>query len=142
MKPKLLSAGMVVVRWIGGEPSYLLLRAYNFWDFPKGQAEPGEDLLQTAQREVKEETSLAELNMRWGPTCRETPVYGKGKVARYYLAECREGEVLLPVNPELGRPEHHEYKWLPYHEARRRLVDRLKPILDWAHGRVAGEVQA
>jgi 8-oxo-dGTP pyrophosphatase MutT (NUDIX family) len=126
------SAGFVVLRQRLGEPRYLLLRCYDYWDFPKGEAEPGEPPLQTAIREVTEETSLRDLQFSWGEQFHETAAYGKGKVARYYLAESPAGEVALPINPELGRPEHHEFRWMSYPQARQRLNDRLRAVLDWA----------
>ncbi|HVS02187.1 MAG TPA: NUDIX hydrolase, partial [Thermoanaerobaculia bacterium] len=67
---------------------------------------------------------------------RETPPYARGKVARYYLAAAPSGEVSLPVSGELGRPEHHEFRWLSRDQAQRLLGERLCPILDWAHRRV------
>jgi len=36
------------------------------------------------------------------------------------------------VNAELGRPEHDEFRWLPYQEARALLSPRLIPILEWS----------
>lgn len=132
MKNYILSAGIIVVRFIDHLPHYLLLRVFNYWDFPKGEVEKGEDPLKTAIRELREETSLEHLTFRWGHDFRETPPYGKGKVARYYLAESSKGEVFLPVDPVLRRPEHHQFLWLPYDGARIKLTDRLKPILDWA----------
>jgi len=134
--PKVLSAGVVVARRREGEPHYLLLRAYRYWDFPKGEVRPGEAPLDTAVREVKEETGVDDLCFRWGDEYRETPPYRGGKVARYYLAESPRAPVSLPVSPELGRPEHHEHRWLPYAAARSRLAERVQPILDWAHARV------
>ena len=44
--------------------------------------------------------------------------------------------VSLPVNVTLGRPEHHEFRWLRYPEARKLLPERLLPVLDWAHALV------
>src|SRR5262249_56312780 len=101
------------------------------WDFPKGLVEPGEDPLAAALREVREETSLGSLELRWGETFRETAPYARGKVARYYVAASVDGTVTLPVSSELGRPEHHEYRWTSFAEARRLLPPRLVPILDW-----------
>lgn len=135
-----LSAGVVVVRFFEGTACYLLLRVYRYWDFPKGEVEAGEDPLTAAIREVREETTLEALAFPWGRGYRETPVYGRGKVARYYVAESARGEVSMPVNPELGRPEHHEFRWLAYRDARERLADRVKPILDWAHNRVGASL--
>lgn len=119
-------------------PHYLLLRCYGYWDFPKGEIEDGEDPLQTAAREVEEETGLRDLQFHWGEQFHETPAYGRGKVARYYLAESPSGAVTLSINPELGAPEHHEFRWLPYNDARARLNDRLRTVLEWAHKIVEG----
>ncbi|MEW5943937.1 MAG: bis(5'-nucleosyl)-tetraphosphatase [Pseudomonadota bacterium] len=127
------SAGVVVVRRRGDDWRYLLLRAYRNWDFPKGLVEAGETPLEAAIREVREETGLVDLRFGWGEDYRETAPYGKGKVARYYLAESGAGEARLPVSPELGRPEHHEFRWAGYEEARRILPQRLQPVLEWAH---------
>ncbi|MCX8048713.1 MAG: bis(5'-nucleosyl)-tetraphosphatase [Methylohalobius sp.] len=131
--PRCLAAGIVVIRWVNRTPYYLLLRAFSYWDFPKGSVEPGELPFEAAIREVKEETGLSDLVFRWGEVYCETLPYGKGKVARYYLAESSRGEVWLPLNPELGRPEHHAFRWLTYDEARPLLVPRLRAVLDWAH---------
>jgi 8-oxo-dGTP pyrophosphatase MutT (NUDIX family) len=139
------SAGVVVVRRFPEGWRYLVLRAYRNWDFPKGLIEAGETPLEAAVREVREEASLDGLEFRWGDAFSETAPYRGGKVARYYLAESPSGEVFLPVSPALGRPEHHEFRWVDYHEARRLLPPRLSPILEWAHallaeGRPAGRL--
>ncbi|MCF7983396.1 MAG: NUDIX domain-containing protein [Thiohalocapsa sp.] len=126
------SAGVVPVREIDGEAHFLLLRCYGYWDFPKGEIENGEDPLQTAVREVREETDLTGLDFRWGHIYTETEPYGRGKVARYYLAAAPEGDVTLLINPELGRPEHHECRWLTAGEAEPLLNDRLRRVLNWS----------
>ena len=130
-----LSAGVVVIRREGESCRFLLLRVFDYWDFPKGEVEPGEDPLVAAQREVREETGIAELEFPWGELFVETEPYGSSrrrKVARYYLAETAVREVELPVNPELGRPEHDEYRWATYEEARRLLGERVGKVLRWA----------
>lgn len=127
-----LSAGVVVVRRAGNTWHYLLLRAYDYWDFPKGIVEPGEDPFAAAIRETEEETTLTDLDFRWGHVFIETEPYGKNKIARYYIAESKDGEVNLPVSAELGHPEHDEYRWLDYESARPLLVPRVQAILDWA----------
>jgi bis(5'-nucleosidyl)-tetraphosphatase len=130
------SAGFVILRPFEGETRCLLLRCFRYWDFPKGEVEPGEDPLQTARREAAEETDLKDLDLRWGDGFIETNPYAGGKVARYYLAESRAGAVRLPVSPELGHPEHHEYRWVELDEAPTLLVPRLQAVLTWARQRI------
>jgi bis(5'-nucleosidyl)-tetraphosphatase len=117
---------------VDGRWNCLVLRVYRNWDFPKGLVEPGEEPLAAALREVTEETSLTGLALRWGEVWRETEPYAGGKVARYYVAESASGKVELPVNPELGRPEHHEFRWLDLDAAARVLPPRLQSVLRWA----------
>ena len=132
MASKRFSAGAVVVRPSANGWRYLLLRVYRTWDFPKGRVENGETPLQAAVREVEEETMLSDLQFRWGETYRETVPYSAGKIARYYVAESAAQPVALPINAELGRPEHHEFRWVTDAEARRLLPERLQPVLEWA----------
>jgi 8-oxo-dGTP pyrophosphatase MutT (NUDIX family) len=110
----------------------LVLRAYRNWDFPKGRVEPGETPLDAAIRETAEEAGIGDLAFRWGEGCCETEPYRQGKVARYYLAETTQAFITLPVSPELGRPEHDEWRWVSFDEAERLLPPRLQPILAWA----------
>jgi bis(5'-nucleosidyl)-tetraphosphatase len=133
MKAKILSAGVVILHGGDDHYEYLLLRAFNYWDFPKGVVEPGEKPLEAAIREVQEETGITELNFRWGKQYRETGPYNHGrKIARYYIAETPTTEVHLAINPLLGRPEHSEYRWVTLAEARTLLTPRVQTILVWA----------
>ena len=142
LKAVVLSAGVVVVRREGEDWRYLLLRAYNYWDFPKGEVKPGEEPLETAKREVKEETGIEDLSFSWGHSYTETPPYGRGKIARYYLAETKQIQIELPISQELGRPEHNEARWLGVSEARQLLVPRLVAVIDWAHKLIGGRREA
>lgn len=134
MPPRIprLSAGVVVVRDTPDGWRFLLLRAFNHWDFPKGMVEHGEEALTAARREVREETLIDDLYFDWGERYRETGPYSRGKVARYYLARTTTEAVSLPVLPELGRPEHNEYRWVTLDSARKLVSVRVRPILDWA----------
>ena len=134
--PPILSAGVVVLRDTDDGWRVLLLRAYNYWDCPKGLAEVGEDPLTAAKREVQEETGITDLDFRWGEDFFETEPYSKNKVARYYLAATRVADVKLPVSPDLGVPEHHEYRWLDFAAARALAVPRIAAVLTWAEQRM------
>jgi 8-oxo-dGTP pyrophosphatase MutT (NUDIX family) len=131
------AAGAVIFRRTPQGVRFLVLRAYANWDFPKGLVEAGERELDAARREVAEETGLSDLDFPLGDAHAETLPYGDGKVARYYLAETDRAEIDLPVSPELGRPEHHEWRWVSYDEAEDLLPPRLSPVLDWARDAIA-----
>jgi 8-oxo-dGTP pyrophosphatase MutT (NUDIX family) len=132
------SAGALVFRRTPDGIRLLALRAYRNWDFPKGNIEPGEQALEAARREVAEETGLDELALPFGESYCETPPYAGGKVARYYLAQTERSHIELPVSPELGRPEHHEWRWVSLDEAERLMPPRLAPVLAWARRTLSG----
>jgi 8-oxo-dGTP pyrophosphatase MutT (NUDIX family) len=132
MVPRKLAAGAVVFRRTGGGVRLLVLRAYKNWDFPKGRVEPGESELDAARRECTEETGLTALDFPFGDAHRDTVPYAGGKVARYFLAETQVEAITLPVSPELGRPEHHEWRWVSFDEAEELLPPRLGLVLEWA----------
>lgn len=131
-----LSAGVVIVRETADGARFLLLRAYRNWDFPKGVVEPGEAPLTAAIRETAEETGIRDLAFDWGTDYAETAPYSGNKIARYYLARTRAEALVLPVSPELGRPEHHEYRWVDLSEALELAPPRLRPVVVWAAGKV------
>lgn len=136
------SAGVVIVRKHGSGWQFLVLRAYTYWDFPKGGIEPGESPIEAARRETREETALTDLAFRWGEDWIETEPYASGKIARYYLAEALSGDVRLEPAPGARYPEHHEYRWIDRAEAEGMLVPRMLRVLDWAESRLrrdAGE---
>ena len=138
MKPASRAAGAVVFRRGERGIRILILRAYRNWDFPKGRIEPGEEDLAAARREVAEETGLGDLEFPFGDEFRETVPYAGNKVARYYLAETGAERIELPVSPELGRPEHHEYRWVSFDEAEDLLPPRLAVVLEWAKKTISG----
>jgi 8-oxo-dGTP pyrophosphatase MutT (NUDIX family) len=135
-KPTAFSAGVVVSRREDTAWRLLVLRSYRNWDFPKGTVEAGEAPLDAAIRETAEESSVTDLAFRWGEIFCETAPYGRGKVARYYLAETAQKKITLPISPALGRPEHHEWRWVNFDQAKKLLPPRLQPILAWARKQI------
>lgn len=128
-----LSAGVVIVRDTPEGWRVLLLRVYNYWDCPKGLVEPGEEALATAKREAREETTIDDLQFPWGESFTETEPYGKArKRARYFIARTSTEKISLPVNPALGKPEHHEWRWCTFEAAEQLVNDRLWKVLRWA----------
>jgi 8-oxo-dGTP pyrophosphatase MutT (NUDIX family) len=131
-----LSAGIVPARRGAKGWELLLLRAYQDWDFPKGHIETGEMPLETALREAREETGIDDFAFEFGGTWCDSAPYAGGKVARYYLAVTGQDITALPVSPELGRPEHQEWRWVGLDEAARLVRARLQPVLAWARERL------
>jgi 8-oxo-dGTP pyrophosphatase MutT (NUDIX family) len=127
-----LSAGVVVLREAETGWRFLLLRAFTHWDFPKGMVERGEEPLAAAVREVREESTIDDLVFDWGEVSTQTGPYSHGKVARYFVARTRSVEIALPINPELGRAEHSEYRWVDYDEAMELVSPRVRPVVKWA----------
>jgi len=133
MATQILSVGVVVLRWDTDHYKYLLLKAYNYWDFPKGMMEKGESPFACALREVEEETTITQLDFRWGKVYRQTQPYNHGrKIARYYIAATQVSDISLPINPALGRPEHSAYCWATRQQAWPMLTPRVQAILRWS----------
>ena len=130
------SAGIIIIDESGPEKMVLCLRAYANWDFPKGQLEENESYIEAAIRETREETGL-QLGTDYKLTGKVVPsiTYGSGKnkkTAVYYIANrLSKKQPVLPINPELGKPEHDEWKWVPLTEIGFLYASRFGPVIDF-----------
>lgn len=127
-----LSCGIVLARRRELAWCTLMLRAYHHWDFPKGIREADEEPLQTATRELGEETGIVDAVFEWGDRFIETGPYSRGKTARYYLAATSSSEVVMGISPETGKPEHHEWRWVSFDEAYDLSAPRVRDVVRWA----------
>lgn len=127
-----LSCGIVLARQTDNGLETLLLRAFHHWDFPKGIQEVGEEPIEAAVRELREESSIADIEWQWGERFIETGPYSRGKTARYYLAATDQEEVVMGPSPETGEPEHHEYRWVNFDEAYDLSSPRVREVVVWA----------
>lgn len=86
------SCGAIVYRKYHGNTEILLIKHINsgHWSFPKGHVEGGETEVETAQREIKEETGL---DVIIDPSFRETVSYfpkkDTQKVVVYFIAKAK-----------------------------------------------------
>ena len=46
--------------------------------------------------------------------------------------------MVFAVNPQIGGPEHREYRWLTYPELEKLSPPRLLLVISWARGVVGG----
>ena len=107
IEEKKLSCGVVIARQQEDAWLTLLLRAYHNWDFPKGICEESEQPFDAAKREVEEESGIV-------------------------LARTRQEEVEMGISPELGRPEHSEFRWVSFDEAYDLTAPRVREVVVWA----------
>ena len=134
---KAQSAGIVIIRHERDLHKVLFMRSYSYWDFPKGGVEENENKFEAAIREVQEEAGITKLEFKWGRTYHETESYGKtNKTVSYFIAETTQSEIVMGINPVMGKAEHEEYQWLTFDEARYLSVDRITKVLNWAENRI------
>ena len=103
------SCGAIVYRKFHGNTEILLIKHINsgHWSFPKGHVEAGETEIETAKREVMEETAI---DVMIDPTFRETVTYSPKKdtlkVVVYFLAKAKN------VNFHRQEDEIAEIRWV------------------------------
>jgi len=139
------SAGAVIFRKKRDSIYYLLLHypssakaARDYWDFPKGHVEKGEDEIETVKREVEEETGLKDIEFIKG--FKEWIKYffkfgGKNilKFVTFYLVETKTKEIKISF-------EHLGFEWLPFEEALEQLTFKnAKEILKKANNFLQGK---
>jgi 8-oxo-dGTP pyrophosphatase MutT (NUDIX family) len=116
---KQVVAGFVVYRKTTDGIKFLLLyRRGNYWNFPKGHFEPGERSIDTALRELEEETGIKKSELRIAPNFRAYERFyfkignqGIHDTVILFLAETHKAEIT--VRPR----EHSGYGWFLYHDA-------------------------
>lgn len=127
------SAGAIVFRretpprnsGASGKIKYLLLHYESgHWDFPRGHIERGETEINTALREIKEETGIKKINFIPGFRLTHSWFYRKRfdtktvlsrKTAILFLAETK-------THPVKISPEHIGYQWLSFGKAIKQLT--------------------
>lgn len=130
------SAGAVVYRVEEGKPVYLILHyEERHWDFPKGKIEGSETLLETAKREISEETGITELEFDEQFKEKITYFYKRGgktifKQVDFFLARTMQTQVTLSH-------EHVESQWLEFEKALARLThENARQLLKKANERI------
>ncbi len=113
------SFGAVVFRKEHKDSVVLLLQykrdAREYWDFPKGHAEAGEQALDAARRELQEETGITMISFVDGFKESINYFFKKegellAKVVDFYLGFTEQKEVTISF-------EHADYRWCTIEEA-------------------------
>lgn len=115
------SAGAVTYTFIKGVPHFLLIKNKNSvnWGFPKGHMEKGETKLQTARREVFEETGVKiRLHDGFERSSAYTANHTVKKLVSFFVGFSQNDRVVLQTE------ELSDYIWLPYTEAKHALTFR------------------
>jgi bis(5'-nucleosidyl)-tetraphosphatase len=110
---------------------FLLVQGYgNYWGFPKGHTEPNETALETALRELQEETGITDIDILEGQYFDESYVIEKkkgsdiDKSVRYFVGK---------VSQKKARRQRSEIKqlgWFSLEHAKQLVVPDKKEILD------------
>lgn len=124
------SCGAVVYRKYHGNIEILLIKHVNsgHWSFPKGHVEDDETEIETAKREIMEETSI---EVMIDPTFRETVSYSPKKDVQkevvYFIARARN------TNFTLQQAEVCDARWIDINYASNVLTyDNDKKIVNKA----------
>lgn len=129
------SVGIILFHRFPRKVMYLLLKQHQgHWGFPKGHIEKGEKLIDTAVRELREETGIKKIKfVKKKILLRDNYSFknGKSKVIKnvdYYVAES------LVDNVKIDGREILNYKWLSVEKSYDRLTfTKSKKILKSAN---------
>ncbi len=128
------AAGILLVTGcVGQRPGqFLLMRHPDRWDLPKGHAEPGESLQQTALRETSEETAIDarlisldndfRFSLSYPVTYRRSGSRQFHKTVTYFLGYVDEAM-------DVQCSEHESYRWWDWQPPHRIQQQTIDPLL-------------
>jgi len=126
------SAGIILLNTSEKPYKVLCLRAYKNWDFPKGQLDGNETHLEAALRELEEETGYNTSDIQLFESLLKNPEVTRtiSKISTYYYASLLnlKKNPILPINPNLGFPEHQEWRWFKLEDLHLVLPARLAQV--------------
>lgn len=133
---KVISFGIIPIKKVGAQ--YLLLLIHElggYWGFPKGHSEPGETNIETAMRELCEETGVDECDIIDDFSHTKKYSFNKNdqqieKEVVFYLGIVNEEKEILQNN------EVQEAKWLSFEDASEKIPQKedqqmLKEVQDY-----------
>lgn len=116
----------------------VIKHAAGHWGFPKGHPEKGEEPIETAKRELAEETGIADYDISPAPMIEQFYAHNKNgqevnKKVTYFLGKVNSPEV------KLREGEITDFAWCSFDEALERLThdtskDTLKEVNSFLQG--------
>ncbi|MDR2676480.1 MAG: NUDIX domain-containing protein [Endomicrobium sp.] len=108
---KEFSCGAIVYKMINGSPVFLLVmsKVNKIWGFPKGHVEKGENEIETAKREIFEETGIKKLSFFENFRQEDVYIINSKKIEKhsiYFLALALEDDTT-----NFDKNEISEIKW-------------------------------
>ncbi len=117
------SCGAVIWRMMNGKREYLLIlnkkgNASGHWGFPKGHVEEGETEVETARREILEETGITANSFSDGfrVVSRYNPSPEIEKDAVYFLCKITDSDITLQES------EVASFRWCDFNSAKELLT--------------------
>lgn len=136
------SCGVVPFRWERGQVLYLIISSAltrrEHWEFAKGGVEAGEREVDTALRELREETGVSEVELlrNFREPIRYIYRRPEGLVSKqvvYFLGRVKNPTVTLRID------EAKDFRWATYDEAKGLLRHgNARILLERAHARIMG----
>ena len=114
------SCGAIVYRKFHGNTEILLIKHVNsgHWSFPKGHVESGETEVETALREIKEETGIdVIIDSTFREIVSYCPKKGTQKIVVYFLSKAKNSDY-IPQREEIA-----DIKWVE--------IDRAQSVLSY-----------
>ena len=130
-RPDVKSCGVLVFR---KKPnfSFLLMKHSNRWDLPKGHVDAGESEIETALRELNEETGIRENHIDLDPDFRFSHFYTVRKKRYGMQPKLKELVIFLGVltcHQELELTEHIGHDWIEWNPPHKIQIKSIDPLL-------------
>ena len=127
---KLVEAAGMLLFALETPPKFLLMRHRDRWDLPKGHAESGETIFETALRETEEETGLPAGNIEVDRDFKYETEYrvryrdGGERMKRvtYFIG-------YLPATRMITVTEHESFLWWAWPQTESVQVQTIDPLL-------------
>lgn len=130
-----LKAGMVIYRNKNNVREFLLIyrKKHSDWSFPKGHLEDGETTLQTAIREVREETGLAPIIIKRLEPLHYTSRKQKEIALEMFLAMCDSDDFSAKTESDETPswiPEKDVFARLTHENLKRYFLNTILPSIE------------